>query len=100
MWLIISGLDIALLFSGPIKPALSVAFKPLKKLAANPAILKVIKILGPFFGNVIKKVGDSKSIDPILNLLPFFMILGEIAADKEARQAIPIIVDAISSSGD
>jgi hypothetical protein len=28
------------------------------------------------------------------------MILGEIAADEEARQAIPIIVDAISSSED
>ena len=98
--LIISDLDIALLFSGPLKPALSVVFKPLKKLAANKATLKVMKILWPFFGNVIKKVGDSKSIAPILNLLPFFMILGEIAADEEARQAIPIIVDAISSSED
>lgn len=98
--LIISDLDIALLFSGPLKPALSVAFKPLKKLAANKSTLKVMKILGPFFDTAIKKVGDSKSIAPILNLLPFFMILGEIAADEEARQAIPIIVDAISSSED
>ncbi|MBQ0727496.1 MAG: hypothetical protein KBT77_09135, partial [Thalassolituus oleivorans] len=98
--LIISGLDVALVFSGPLRGPLKLAFDPLAKLMTNPATIKLAKIMGPFFGNIITKVAKSKSVDPIMNLLPFFMIVGEIAADEEAREAIPIIFDAINSSED
>jgi hypothetical protein len=98
--LIIAGLDVALIFSGPLRGPLKIAFDPLAKLISNPATQKLAKILGPFFGNIIEKVAKSRSTDPILNLLPFLMIVGEIAADEEAREAIPIIIDAINSSED
>lgn len=98
--LIIAGLDVALVFSGPLRGPLKIAFDPLAKLISNPATQKLAKVLGPFFGNIIEKVAKSRSIDPILNLLPFLMIVGEIAADEEAREAIPIIFDAINSSED
>ncbi|TNC83552.1 MAG: hypothetical protein CSH37_13715 [Thalassolituus sp.] len=98
--LIIAGLDVALVFSGPLRGPLKLAFDPLAKLISNPATQKLAKILGPFFGNIIEKVAKSRSTDPILTLLPFLMIVGEIAADEEAREAIPIIIDAINSSED
>lgn len=98
--LIISGLDVALVFSGPLRGPLKLAFDPLAKLMLNPATIKLAKVLGPFFGKIVQKVAKSRSIDPILNLLPFLMIVGEIAADEEAREAIPIIFDAINSSED
>jgi hypothetical protein len=98
--LIIAGLDVALVFSGPLRGPLKLAFDPLAKLMLNPATIKLAKVLGPFFGKIVQRVAKSRSIDPILNLLPFLMIVGEIAADEEAREAIPIIIDAINSSED
>ncbi|WP_430460350.1 hypothetical protein ACQUQU_14145 [Thalassolituus sp. LLYu03] len=98
--LVVAVLDVAISFSGPLAPALKAAFKPLAKLLTNPATKKLVGIMGPFLGKVAERVVDSKSIDPLLSLLPFLMIVGEIAADEEAREAIPIIFDAISSSED
>lgn len=98
--LIVSGLDVALSFSGPLKPFIAPVFKPLKRLAANPVVSKFVKILAPVFGNAADKAIKSKSLKPIKALLPFLLIIGEIAADEDAREAIPIIVDAISSSED
>src|SRR5690606_38786222 len=98
--LVVASLDVALMFAGPLRGPLKLAFDPLAKLMTNPASIKLAKTLGPFFAKVIDRVVKSKSLDPLLNLLPFLMIVGEIAADEDARAAIPIIFEAINSSED
>lgn len=98
--LLISSLDVVLVFSGPLKPVLSAPLKAIKPLLKNPAFRRVVNILGPFLANIMGKVVDSRSLSPVVTLMPMLLIIGEIAIDPESRDAIGIIINAISSSDD
>jgi hypothetical protein len=98
--LLVCSIDIILAFAGPAGKVVSKPLKAIHRWTQNPAFQKVVRVLGPFIGNTMGRVIDRRSMEPIVDLLPFLLIVGEIMMDDDAMEVISIMIDAISSSDD
>ncbi|MDE1462695.1 hypothetical protein [Spartinivicinus poritis] len=84
----------------PLAKPLSPFMKVIKPFIAKPANRKFIKLFAGVIGDVTDKVVKTRSFKVVEPLLPFLFIVAEVLSDEEARQMIPIMVNAISSTED
>ncbi|TQV87444.1 hypothetical protein [Aliikangiella coralliicola] len=110
MWYLLSGDDdfdpfelaistVGILTFFPVAKPLKPLLGPIRKIFASVRGRPFLKA----FGEVMGKFGDDLmrgKFDRVLNTLPFLLILGEMAANEESREALTAILDSIVSADD
>ncbi|WP_211342563.1 hypothetical protein [Permianibacter aggregans] len=82
-----------------VAPPIRAAMVPLRRIIAPLANKPFVKAIGGVIGTYAGKLRKGK-FDDLLKLVPYFMILGEMAFDEEGREALLVMFNAIESADD
>ena len=83
----------------PVAKPLKLILTPLRRFIGPLGNKPFIKAIGGIIAKYADKIRKGK-FDDLYKLVPYFLIVGELAADEEGREALMAMVDSIGSADD